>query len=676
MPGDAEFKKAAGALVKAWLSRLAPAGKKSTYGWPLTSGSDRLLFRRMLYLALASGYTVEAGQIARVAESTIGTELTPAIPGMLVYFRQFEAAQRMLKVSSRKFYNYDKDGVRIGWDYKAGVYEALPEFLAKYENAAERFRAEVILRNLPDIQSEGIGGPLKDKSPDCNGRMLALAKSWPGDEVLKQTDASLLLARLLAAPGADEVLAPVLERWLKTRAPASLLPGDGDYYENAEDARPLVTWLKQRVAAGDADAVLKFFRDGQKTGRNGSLPYGNALFLSQIWASCLNAMKPVWPRWDEETRHRVQATAWEFLTDRSVSSFLIADYGTQSKTTAAVYLHLYWLALASGKADEFERKVEQSMRSSKLTQAKHLIRHMDTAKTLDAFPQPWDPESPEARQKRSGAMMSWILKSGELPGDSEDPGQWFHRVIKAGWLTTGDVLAKADEVITARDRKGVTVTELLQIAIEAKDEAAIGRIVSRMKADALKDEGGVALLRLSEKLRNQQRVADAIAVLEVFTEEKIKNPKTAEEVRRHLPVKRVHLPIELAWYAAGMDEGVKTAAAIFTAKPEDPVTWEGVSWAWFGFACESRDAGDHEEARRRFSFAFLAARTGARLSKDQNRGAYGPAFDGCTAALKALNRDPKLAEELKTAAGAARLAEELGPRWQALPETARKRMLE
>jgi hypothetical protein len=141
-------------------------------------------------------------------------------------------------------------------------------------------------------------------------------------------------------------------------------------------------------------------------------------------------------------------------------------------------------------------------------------------------------------------------------------------------------------------------------------------------------------------------------------------------------VKRVHLPIELAWYAAGMDEGVKAAAAIFTTKPEDPVTWEGVSWAWFGFACESRDAGDHEEARRRFSFAFLAARTGARLSKDQNRGAYGPAFDGCTAALKALNRDPKLAEELKTAAGAARLAEEFGPRWQALPETARKRMLE
>jgi hypothetical protein len=268
-------------------------------------------------------------------------------------------------------------------------------------------------------------------------------------------------------------------------------------------------------------------------------------------------------------------------------------------------------------------------------------------------------------------MLRWILSTGAVPGEMNKRPAWFHCIINAGWLRAEDVLAKAEEVIKARDRRGATAPELLEIAIEAKREDMAVKIIAIMKAQALKDAGGVALLKLSEVLRDRHRVADAMAVLEVFTDEKLKSPKTSDEVRQRLPVKRVHLPIELAGATSGLDAAVQAAAAFLAKSPDDPAVWEGLSWAWHAFACEARDAGDHEEARRRYSFACLTARTGAR----KNRGAYDQAFKGCAAALKALKRDPKLAEDLKTPAGAARLAEELGPRWLAFPEAARKKML-
>jgi hypothetical protein len=63
------------------------------------------------------------------------------------------------------------------------VHEALPDFLSTIPNINERYRAEVILRGLPDIDSEGIAGPLKDKCPDRAGRLLVLAITWPAPDL-------------------------------------------------------------------------------------------------------------------------------------------------------------------------------------------------------------------------------------------------------------------------------------------------------------------------------------------------------------------------------------------------------------------------------------------------------------------------------------------------------------
>ena len=122
---------------------------------------------------------------------------------------------------------------------------------------------------------------------------------------------------------------------------------------------------------------------------------------------------------------------------------------------------------------------------------------------------------------------------------------------------------------------------------------------------------------------------------------------------------------------------MKASAALLTEKPDDPAAWEGLSWAWLYLARECAAAGNHEEALRRFHFALLAGRTAERLSSK----AFGTSVTNfcakaCTGELEALKRDPKLADDLKTPAGAARLADELGPRWLALPEAARKKMLE
>jgi hypothetical protein len=488
MQEDAGFKSAARALLQVWLQRIAKT-RPVLYGWPATQTTDRPLLRRMMTLALEAGLYPEADGITRAVEADTQNELSPAWAGMLVQFRQFDAARRVLVRTCPWLGPYDTAQTHIGRQYTAGVREALPDLLALYENAAERYRAEVILRGLPDSNEvvDPFGPEVKIEESARDARLLALAKAWPGDDVYKLPDAMSLLARLLATPGGEEALAPVLERFRKAKPLTDHLPGDLPTNETSALGRVIGTLMKQRIAAGDAELLLTFCKSVLQTQQNHFVPSGNAQVVAAVWLHALAAMKPQWPKSDEATRKKVRETGSALLRDAGVrvalgnsNAFSDRDayYNGESNEVATCYVHLYWLALTAGEMKEFHATMESALKDTAVESG---VREMELEKILPALLQPWPAEAPNAARKRSQFMLQWILAGGELPGFAVDGDHWFRRVIKAGWLRPEDVLAKAEAIIAKRERGGNTVTELLEIAVEAKREDVAAKIRQLME---------------------------------------------------------------------------------------------------------------------------------------------------------------------------------------------------
>jgi hypothetical protein len=478
MREDAGFKSAARALSQAWLQRIAK-GRPVLYGWPATQTTDRPLLRRMMTLALEAGLYPEADRIARAVEDNRNDQLSPAWAGMLVQFRQFDAARRVLARTSPWLGPYDTAQTHIGRQYTAGVREALPDLLAQYENAAERYRAEVILRGLPDSAevADPFGPEVKIDESARDARLLALANAWPGDDVLKLPDAMSLLARLLAVPGGDEALAPVLERFRKAKALTDHLPGAFAPDERLPVGMVLGAMMKQCLAAGDAQSLLTFCREVLKTRHNGNVPFGNAMVLGAVWVDALEAMKPQWLQWDGATRRKLRNMGGELLKDASVRACMTHQ---RDSGAAQCFVHLFWLALVAGEIEKFKQATGAAFEDI-VANIESGIQQMDAEKMLNALLQPWPAEAPDAAQKRSQLMLQWILSGEELPGHAVAGDQWFRRVIKAGWLRPEDVMAKAEAIIAKCERGGTTATELLEIAVAAKRDDVAAKIRQLVK---------------------------------------------------------------------------------------------------------------------------------------------------------------------------------------------------
>jgi tetratricopeptide (TPR) repeat protein len=667
MPDDAALRDAAKAVCEGWLHIFPDPNnaRAPLYGFTGTSYEDRLLSRRMMYLALACGHTADGLEMAnRMKQNLWG--LTPAWLGMLVFFHQPEAAQSLLNVRAPAYYNRDKDGRNIGWDYKAGVHDALLELLAKYENPFERYRAEVILRGLPDIQSEGIGGPLKGKVPDRDGRLLALAKAWPGDDVIKLPDGPRLLARLLEVPGAPAALEPVLERLSEEKKLLKLLPRQNSNDSEPVSGRIAAAIIAQRVRAGDFAPLQAYCREALKQKQNNYLDYYAADAAGRVLRAVFAELPPLWPKLDETKRREFARLGRDVFAEEQVRNCLgnVAD-----NAAPELYMQLWWLALTLGDSDteDFNKRIATPVKGSG-DYLLHTLQHAgDLGPWLSKLPEPWTADAPDRAQQRSAWMLRWIIGGAELPGHYNGGTEWFHRVIKAGWLRREDVLSQAAELIAKRPRISATVQELVVLALEAKDEAALAVALAAARAKLPDACDGAPYFRMWEKLRDADRFQEAQQVLEVFTPDVLAKHKLHKDIKSGLPVKKMEVALVEAGVTGGMKAFGKLANVQFTNGPQDPPTWLAAAWAGHNLAHRAAAAGQTEEAIRRHALSAMFKRAAERQKWAVETVNYPENSKPAGELLKAAGRDPKEFETMLTADGRAKILEAAGPSWKLLP---------
>lgn len=631
-----------------------------------------------MYLALGSGHAPLGVRMAQRMEGDYSYYLSPAWPAILVFFHQPEAAKSLLQSTgpnrrvTARFYNYDKDGSEIGWDYKAGVHDALPELLAKYENPAERYRAEVILRGLPDIESEGIGGPLKGKVADRDGRLLALAKAWPGDDVLKLPDWQHLLARLLAVPGGEEALAPVLEKLWADKKLSSLIPDDNSGDDTGVAGKVASAVIERRLAAGDTDALRDYCRAGLSRKQQGnSIPYYTARAIGGFYLRALPLLKPLWPKLDAAKRRELTALGREMLSDEQLRSSLYSDESGES--SGFLFAHVWWMSLTEGETEAFNKTVNASV-SSGSDYFKRTLREADETKFLPQLLEPWPADAPDAAAQRSSFMLQWILLGEELPGHYRDGESWMSRVVKAGWLRREDVLAKSAEILEKRPRAGAAVPDLVRLALEAKDEPALAAIVSAAKSKLPPNCNGFTYFGTLNPLREANRFQEARQLLEVFTPEVLKQKGLSKDVYTVQRMKRLELDYEEAGVKGGRDALLKLVTIHLTADPQDRDAWTAVPWAFVHLARRAEAAGRKAEALEMLKWSTVWSRATARrnlttenMSLPWNE--YMPKD-----LLRKLGEDQKAFTEATSpdSGGPLQLLEAAGPAAQALPEEVRQ----
>jgi len=667
MPDDAALRNAAKAVCEAWL-HVFPDPKNARaplYGATGTSTNDRLLSRRLMYLALACGHSAAGVEMAKRMEQN-SYSLTPAWPAILVFFHQPDAAKSLLNVRAPYYYNRDKDGMNIGWDYKAGVHEAIPELLAKYENPFERYRAEVILRGLPDIQSEGIGGPLKDKVPDRDGRLLALAQAWPGDEVLKLPDGPRLLARLLDVPGAAAALEPVLERLSEEKKLLALLPRQNSNESEPVSGRIAAAIIAQRVRAGDFAPLQAYCREALKQKSSNYLDYYAAEAAGRVLRAVFAELPPLWPKLDEAKRREIARLGRDVFAEEQVRNCLgnIAD-----NAAPELYMQLWWLALTLGDSDveDFNKRIAAPVKRAG-DYLLHTLQHAgDLGPWLSKLAEPWPADAPDRTQQRSQWMLRWIMAGAELPGHYVTGNEWFRRVIKAGWLRREDVLAKTAELLEKRPRSGDTQKELVTLAVEAKDEVTLAALIAAAKAKLPGNCDGLSYYRMYDVLRHADRFKEAQQVLEVFTDEVLQNSKLHKDIKPGLGVKRLDIALEEAGVTGGMDAVAKLANVHFTNGPQDPVVWTAAAWACHHLARRAAAVGQQDEALRRFALAAYFGRAAKSQKWTVETVNLPDSARPAGELLKAAGREAKEFEDLFTVGSRAKIIAASGPSWKLLP---------
>lgn len=676
MPEDEAIRAAGAAVAKAWQFRLKWMSSSTTdhrYGWNRVHLMDRLLLRRMLYLALITGNAAEANGIARFMEDPdVARYLTPAWPGILVFFRQFEAARRLLKQESSGYFQTYRSGGDIGWDYKAGVHEALPDFLATIPDVNERYRAEVILRGLPGIDSEGIGGPLKGKCPDRAGRLLALAKTWPAPELLRAPDGPRLLNFLYQIKGADEALAPALDAFNAGQKLSAFLPGQRSSASSSDPEPAVLTALaRRRLAAGDLASVLTFFREGLRPSQAGSsISYNNAACVGAVWVEALPSLQPHWQAISDAERSELRKLGLQLLLDRSV---MIATGNRIGRGYSHFFTSVAWLYLVTGELATFEKDLLPL-----LDGPQRGLRQNCTYDTLP-FPrllQPWPADAPDAAAKRSKLWLDYMLRTRIFPGTSQYGNEWLKQQVDAGWLLPSDVLARAGELLDAVPDRRTRLYELTYLVLQEKDAAVRKTLLEPLVTAALKDPTGGEVFLISETCNDQGFNREAQDSLDVLDLKPAPGLKLSDDTLYHLPIKRVHLKLEEIARSQSRPEADKAAAALLQKTPVEGVTWAGLAWAYLNMSRWSAEEKSLPEAWQRSALSFLFSQTAAKVSSGKYKATVDWGRNDCRGHLKALKRDEKEADALTTRTGIQAFAKEAPDLWNTLPEAARQLIIE
>ncbi len=216
---------------------------------------------------------------------------------------------------------------------------------------------------------------------------------------------------------------------------------------------------------------------------------------------------------------------------------------------------------------------------------------------------------------------------------------------------------------------------LLRLAVDGKRDDLTQKGMTLLKREVAKDENLTASVRISEQLQAVRLHALAQQLIESFPDEQLKSEKVSSDLRNHIGIKRVHITIQAAAAAGGLDAAVKATVDVLNAKSAEPSSWFGAAWAWHNMGGEFRADGNVEEGLRRHCIAVILAHAADRFAGNTFGHYAPPAENACRSELTALRYDPDKVDVFRSIPGVTAMLAEFGNGWKPLSPAAESRIL-
>jgi hypothetical protein len=191
-----------------------------------------------------------------------------------------------------------------------------------------------------------------------------------------------------------------------------------------------------------------------------------------------------------------------------------------------------------------------------------------------------------------------------------------------------------------------------------------------------KDESLGVLIECSDELQRMRCHREALQLLTDLTEVQLKAEKVPADRRIHVASKLVHVPIQIAAAAGGLEAAEKATAQLLNARTDDPIAWTAAAWAWHGWGREFREDGNHSEALRRFCMGVIFGNATKQFA-GETHGKFQPTSENsCLNELSALKIPPPRVVVLRTEKGIHAMLAEFPNEWKALSKPVLGRILE
>ena len=363
-------------------------------------------------------------------------------------------------------------------------------------------------------------------------------------------------------------------------------------------------------------------------------------------------------------------SAREMLADQSLPGSV---RGANPESYSLLYSQVWWMSLTQGEAGAFRQAVHEEFQKED-SYLKRSLRRADEARLLPLLLEPWAADAPDAAAKRSENMTQWIMLGEALPGQGNDGHTWLKRMTKAGWLRPEDMLAKAVEFIQKNPLSGEVLPDLVSLALEAKDDAALSAIISTAKETLSYELHKKGFQSVVDRLRMAERFKDGLALLEYYQEQERKGGKPPEE--SGYTVRKLDLAFQEAGVSGGRDAVLRLAALHFTKDPADKATWTALPWACMHLAARAEKAGRKEEALEFLKWSAITSRATTRHQLEYPGVGLPWLNDQVKALIKSLGEEEKAftAATSPDSTGPADIIKSAGPTGEALPEAVRQKL--
>ena len=236
--------------------------------------------------------------------------------------------------------------------------------------------------------------------------------------------------------------------------------------------------------------------------------------------------------------------------------------------------------------------------------------------------------------------------------------------------------AGAQYGLPAADYTSTAVPQLLRLAADARRTDWSEKLLSQLRAEVAGDPSLSWIVRASEKLQEMRLHREARELIDSITDAQLQAEVVVFDLRKHVASKRVHLRIEEANAAGGLDAAVKATVEVLNNKLNEPASWFGAAWAWHNMGAEFRAAGNAEEALRRYSMGCILGHAAEHFA-GETFGHHAPPSEGaCRDQLRLLKFNPDRVKVFTSGERVAAMLAEFGDGWNSLSKGARRRILQ